>query len=261
MSEAIPLLIAFGCLALVVYLGSRLLKSRFWKGRQLRKASMMAARGRITEMTGYLTANMDKSRVSCPLTNALIYFHIRSGNLDSAEKIVLDAIGKGDKSGGAVAQLAYIAQGRNDWENAESLYGKAIDLEPSLSPTLRMNIAGLLIQQNIRLDEAEAILTEALESCGGPSKSAVHLNLAMLNSGKGNHSRAKVHALTAFELMPDNQLTQLGRAQALGLAAGASRRMNDREESSRLASKALKVLDDLPGTDKLKAELRELAGG
>lgn len=261
MTEAIPLIIAAAFLGLLLYMGTRLLKSPFWKGRQLRKASMMASAGKVTEMIEYLTANMDRGRVSCPLTNALIYFHIRSGDHDSAEKIVLDAMGKGDGSGGAVAQLAYIAQAREDWENAENLYRRAMELEPALAPSLRMNIAGLLIQRKTRLDEAESLLEEALDAQGGPSRNAVHLNLGMLQTLRGNHSRAKVHALTAFELMPDNGLTRLSRAQALGLAAGASRRMKDAEEASRLASKALKVLGDLPGADKLRTELRELAGG
>ena len=60
--------------------------------------------------------------------------------------------------------------------------------------------------------------------------------------------------------MPEGDLTRLGRAQALGLAAGASKRMNDPEEAKRLSSKAFKVLGDLPGTDKLRSELKELAG-
>jgi hypothetical protein len=75
---------------------------------------------------------MDPRRVSCPLTNALVYFYIRSGDLDAAEKIVTEAMGRGDGSGGAVAQLAYIAQVREEWENAENLYRRAMELEPSL---------------------------------------------------------------------------------------------------------------------------------
>lgn len=257
--EYVPLIIAGVLLLFLVILGLALLRSPFWKRRQLRKASMMAARGNIRGMTEYLRANMDGSRVSCPLTNALVYFFIRAGDLDSAEKIVTEAMGRGDGSGGAVAQLAYIAQGRGESENAEKLYERAMELEPSLAPTLRMNIAGMLVQRNTRLDEAERLLQDALEAHGGPSKSSVHLNLAMLNSKTGNHSRAKVHALTAFELMPDNDVTRLGRAQALGLAAGASRGMNDPGEAARLASKAIKVLGDIPGADKLREELAGLA--
>lgn len=259
--EFIPLVLAGVCLLFLLALGFGLARSPFWKRRQLRKASMMAARGRIQEMISYLRANMDKSRVSCPLTNALVYFFIRAGDLDSAEKIVTEAMGRGDSSGGAVAQMAYIAQGRGEWENAEKLYLRAMELEPSLAPALRMNVAGMLIQGNVRLGEAETLLQEALEAPGGPSKSSVHLNLAMLNSRLGNHSRAKVHALTAFELMPDTQVSRLGRAQALGFAAGASRGMNDPGEASRLAAKAVKVLGDTPGADKLREELADLARG
>ena len=258
--EYIPLILALVFLAAAAFVGSSILKSPFWKRRQLRKASMMAARGRILEMTEYLRANMDPRRVSCPLTNALVYFYIRSGDLDAAEKIVTEAMGRGDGSGGAVAQLAYIAQGREEWENAENLYRRAMELEPSLAATLGMNVAGMLIQRNTRLDEAEKLLEKALESREGPSRSAVHLNLSMLHSRKGDHSRAKVHALTAFELMPDSPVTGLGRAQSLGLAAGSSRRMGDAGESSRLATKALKVLGDTPGAEKLRSELTEMAG-
>lgn len=260
MTEHLPILLAAAALLFCAFFASRFLKSPFWKRRQLRKASLMAARGDITGMTGYLRANMDKARVSCPLTNALVYFYIRSGDLDSAERIVTDAIGRGDSSGGALAQLAYIAQGRNEWDNAEKLYRKAMETEPSLAPALGMNIAGSLIQRNTRLDEAEDLLNRALESEHGPSRSSVHLNLAMLDSLRGNHSRAKVHALTAFELMQDIEITRLGRAQALGIAAGASKRMKDPAEASRLSRKALKVLGDLPGAERLRAELQEMAG-
>jgi len=258
--EHLPIVLAAAFLLLGVFFATGLLKSRFWKRRQLRKASLMAARGNITGMIGYLRANMDKGRVSCPLTNALVYFYIRSGDLDSAERIVTDAMGMGDSSGGALAQLAYIAQGRNEWENAEKLYRKAMEAEPALAPTLGMNIAGSLIQRNTRLDEAEDLLNRALESGNGPSRSSVHLNLAMLNTLRGSHSQAKVHALTAYELMQDLEITRLGRAQALGLAAGASRRMKDPVEAARLAQKALKVLGDTSGAERLRTELQEMAG-
>ncbi|MFO7625807.1 MAG: hypothetical protein R6V62_00950 [Candidatus Fermentibacteraceae bacterium] len=258
--EHLPIILAGTALLFCFFFATRLLKSPFWKRRQLRKASLMAARGNITAMTGYLRANMDRGRVSCPLTNALVYFYIRSGDLDSAEKIVTDAMGRGDSSGGALAQLAYIAQGRSEWENAEKLYRKAMEAEPSLAPTLGMNIAGSLIQRNTRLDEAEDLLNQALDSENGPSRSSVHLNLAMLNSLRGSHSQAKVHALTAYELMQDLEITRLGRAQALGLAAGASRKMKDPVEAARLSQKALKVMGDLSGAERLRTELQEMAG-
>ena len=140
----------------------------------------MAARGNIKGMIGYLRANMDRGRVSCPLTNALVYFFIRSGELESAEKVVTEAMGKGDGSAGALALLAYIAQGREEWENAETLYRRAIDLEPSLAPTLGVNIAGMLIQGTPGSMRPQGLLEAALESGSGPSRSAVHLNLAML---------------------------------------------------------------------------------
>lgn len=257
--EYLPI-IAGAALLFSVFVATLLLKTPFWKRRQLRKASMMAARGNITGMTRYLRANMDRGKVSCPLTNALVYFYIRSGDLDSAERIVTDAMGRGDNSGGALAQLAYIAQGRNEWDNAEKLYRKAMEAEPTLAPTLGMNIAGSLIHRNTRLDEAEELLERALESENGPSRSAVHLNLAMLHSLRGSHSQAKVHALTAYGLMQELDITRIGRAQALGLAAGASKKMKDPGEAARLAQKALKVLGDLPGSEKLRTELQELAG-
>jgi hypothetical protein len=52
--EYIPLILALVFLAAAAFVGSSILKSPFWKRRQLRKASMMAARGRILEMTEYL---------------------------------------------------------------------------------------------------------------------------------------------------------------------------------------------------------------
>lgn len=247
-------------LAIAVYLGHRLIKSPVWKQRQLRRASEMAAAGKVEEMISYLQANRDRKKVTCPLTNALIFYFIRSGQTDRAEKVVMEAVGAGDDSGTAMAQMAYIAQQRGDSDDAEKFYRQAMDKEPKLAGTMKVNLAGLLIEGGDRLEEAETLLEEALEQREGSGKSGVYLNLAMLHMKRGDFSRARMTALTSAELLPNTPITALGRAQAFGLAARSSIRLKDRKEAKRLAEKALKVLGDLPGADKLRGELQEMTG-
>jgi len=242
----------------VVLLGYRLIRSPYWKQRQLKKASEMAAAGKIDQMIEYLEVNRDSKRVSCPLTNALIFYFIRSGDTDRAEKIVMEAVGAGDDSGTAMAQMAYIAQQRGDNGDAEKFYRQAIVKDEKLAGTMKVNLAGLLINMDERFDEAESLLEEALEQREGSGKSGVYLNLAMLHMKRHDYSRARMTALTSAELLPNNPITILGRAQAFGLAARCSLKLKDRKEAKRLAEKALKILGEMPGTDKLRQELLEL---
>jgi len=248
------------CLAIAVYLGYRLLRSPVWKQRQLQKASKMAAEGKVQEMIDYLEVNRNKRSVSCPLSNALIYYFIRSGETDRAEKLVMDAVGAGDSSGTAIAQMGYIAQVREDNTNAEMFYRQAMVKDPKLESTMKVNLAALFINMNEKLDEAEVLLEEALDQREGSGKSGVYLNLAMLHMQRKDYSRARVSAMTSAELLPDNPLTRMGKAQAFGLAARCSSRLNDPGEAKRLATKALKILDKQQGTGKLQEELLALAG-
>ncbi len=258
--ENILFLIAGVFLAAAVFLGYRLIKSPVWKQKQLKKASEMAAAGKVDEMIAYLEANRDRKTVSCPLTNALVFYFIRSGDADRAEKVVVEAMGEGDASGTAMAQMAYIAQQRGNNTDAERFYRRAIETDEKLAGTMKVNLAGLLINMNERLDEAEKLLEEALEQRDGAGKSGVYLNMAMLHMNKKDYSRARMHAITSAELLPDSPITKMGRAQAFGLAARCSMKLEDPREAKRLAAKALKILDSQPGTKKLQEELLALAG-
>jgi tetratricopeptide (TPR) repeat protein len=255
-----PFIIAGVCLAVAIYLGYRLLRSPVWKQRQLQKASKLAALGKVKEMIDYLEVNRNKKNVSCPLTNALIFYFIRSGEIDRAEKLVIDAMGAGDQSGIAIAQMGYIAQIRGDNDNAEKFYRQAMLKEPKLEGTMKVNLAGLFINMNEKLDEAEVLLEEALDQREGAGKSGVYLNLAMLHMQRKDYSRARVSAMTSAELLPDNPLTRMGKAQAFGLAARCSLKLKDPSEAKRLAAKALKILGKQPGTEKLQEELLALTG-
>ncbi len=257
MPDAVFIILAV-CIAAVLFLGYRLIKSPVWKQRQLQKASKMAAEGRVDDMIEYLEKNRDSKKVSCPLTNALIFYFIRSGEVDRAEKVVMQAVGKGDQSGTAYAQMAYIAQQRGDIENAENFYRKAMEVEPQLAGTMKVNLAALFINGDKRLDEAEKLLEEALEEREGSGKSGVYLNLAMLHMKKKDLSRARMYAVTSAELLPDTPLTLMGKAQALALAARCSAGLGDRGEARRLAGKAVKTMDGMPGSDKLMEELKDL---
>ena len=243
------------CLAIVIFLGYRLLKSPVWKQRQLKKAAGMAAQGNVQGMIDYLEANRNNRSVACPLTNALVFYFIRSGESEKAEKIVVEAMDAGDKSGTAMAQMAYIAQQRGQNESAENYYRQAMELDPKLEGTMKVNLAGLFINMDQRLDEAEALLEEALEQREGAGKSGVFLNIAMLQMKRKEYSRARASAMTSAELLPDTPITRMGKAQAFGLAARCSVKLNDTSEAKRLASKALKTLDKQPGTEKLQQEL------
>jgi len=256
--EDLLFVLAGVCLAAVVFLGYRLIRSPYWKQRQLRKASEMAAAGRVDDMIAYLEANRDRKKVSCPLTNALIFYFIRSGDTDRAEKVVMDAVGEGDGSATAMAQMAYIAQQRGNHDDAEKFYRQAISMDEKLAATMKVNLAGLLITTEKNLEEAETLLEEALEQREGAGKSGVYLNLAMLHMKKKDYSRARMTALTSAELLPNTPVTALGRAQAFGLTARCSKFLKDAPEAKRLAEKALKVLGEMPGTEKLRQELTEL---
>lgn len=248
------------CLAVAVFLGYRLLKSPVWKQRQLQKAAKMAAEGNVQDMIDYLEVNRNKKSVTCPLTNALVFYFIRSGETEKAEKIVTEAMDAGDDSGTAMAQMAYIAQQKGQNERAEKLYRQAMEHDPKMEGTMKVNLAGLFINMDDRLDEAEALLEEALEQRQGAGKSGVYLNLAMLHMKRNEYSRARASAMTSAELLPDTPITRMGKAQAFGLAARCSVKLNDRSEAKRLATKALKTLDKQPGTEKLQQELMAIIG-
>ncbi len=258
--ENILFIVAGALLAVAIFLGYRLLKSPIWKQRQLQKASKMAAEGKVQDMIDYLEVNRNRKSVACPLTNALVFYFLRSGETDKAEKIVLNAVGAGDESGTAYAQLAYISQQKGQNENAEKFYKQAIEKDPKLEGTMKVNLAGLFINMDERLDEAESLLEEALEMREGAGKSGVYLNLAMLHMKRKQFSRARVSAMTSAELLPDSPITRMGKAQAFGLAARCSVQLGDPGEAERLAKKALKTLDDQPGTEKLKLELQAMSG-
>lgn len=258
--ENLFFIIAGVCLAAAVYLGYRLIRSPYWKQKQLKKASELAAAGKVDEMLDYLNRNRDATKVSCPLTNAMIYYLIRSGSTDRAEKVVMDAVGSGDDSGTAMAQMAYICQQRGDYADAEKFYRQAIEKDKKLRGTMKINLAGLFITTGEKLDEAESLLEEALEEREGAGRSSVYLNMAMLHMKRNDFSRARVSALTSAELLPNTPISRIGRAQAFGLAARCSKNLGDQSEARRLALKAIKVLDKQPGTAKLEEELLALAG-
>lgn len=256
MPQTLYVIIAFLVL-LVFFLAWRLVKSQAWKQIQLRKAAKLAAVGKTDDMISYLNRNINRKHVSDPLTNALIYFHIRAGNFDEAEAIIAYAMEKGDDSGMALAQLGYVHGGRGDRTKAEEYYMKALEREESLKPTMYMNIAGMLIESGERLDEAEDLLNQALELREGSARSGIHTNLAMLYLKKKQPVDARVQAMTAYELIPSGSiLLNTSRANALAIASRACMMQGDKSEASKFASKALKLIEDLPGTDRLAEELK-----
>ena len=259
-TENLLFVVAGVCLAIAIFLGYRLLKSPIWKQRQLQKAAKMASEGNVQGMIDYLETNRNRKSVACPLTNALVFYFIRSGESDKAEKIVVAAMDAGDESGTAMAQMAYIAQQKGQNDSAEKYYRKAMELDPKLEGTMKVNLAGLFINMDQRLDEAEELLEEALEQREGAGKSGVYLNLAMLHMKRKEYSRARASAMTSAELLPDTPITRMGKAQAFGLAARCSVKLNDSSEAKRLATKALKTLDKQPGTEKLQQELLAITG-
>ncbi len=252
------MIIAFLVL-LVFFLAWRLVRSRTWKHLQLRKAATMAAAGQTQRMLTYLRRNMNKRDVSDPLTNALVYFHIKAGQYDEAHDIVQTAIDRGGETAVALAQLGYIAGGRGNSQGAEEYYRKALEMDPSLKPTMNMNIAGMLIESGQRLEEAEELLNEALELRDGSARSGIHANLAMLYLKQKKPVEARVQAMTAYELIPSgSELLGTSRANALALASRACIMQGEGEEAAKLAGKGLKMVQDLPGADRLADELRKL---
>lgn len=247
---------------LVLFLAWRLVRSRTWKQIQLRKAARLAAEGRTDQMLQYLHRNMNRRDVSDPITNALVYFYIKAGQYQEAENIITSAMEKGDGSAMALAQLGYVAGGKQDHALAEEYYRRAVSMDESLKPTMNVNIAAMLIETGQRLDEAEGLLKEALELREGSSRSGIHANLAMLYLKLKKPVEARVQAMTAFELIPaGSPILNSSRANALALASRACSMQGERDEAARLAGKALKMIQDLPGMEKLAEELRHLASG
>jgi Tfp pilus assembly protein PilF len=242
----------------VLFLAWRLATSSTWKQLQLRRAAKMASSGDVEGMLRYLSRNMRRKSVSDPLTNAFIYFHIRSGNYDEAARAIEEAIRLGDHSGMALAQLGYVAGGRGDRKQAEKNYREAMERDPSLRGTMLVNISGMLIESGERLDEAAVMLREALELREGSAKSGVHMNLALLHLKRKEPVEARVQAMTAYELIPaGGLLLNTTRANALAIASRACMMQGDRAEAALLAAKALHLVEDIPGMEKLADELRK----
>jgi pentatricopeptide repeat protein len=254
--------LAFPLAALIFLtaLGLAYMRTPAYRKLLLRRAAVLASAGKIDAMIDLLDRNRKRSSVADPLTNALIYFYIRSGRFDEAEKVVLEAMEKGDRSGMAIAQLGFSAAGRGDPKAAEDLYRKALEKDSGLRKSLNVNIAGLLIESGQRLDEAERLLEEALELREGEAKGGVHINLALLHMKRKQPRDALVHAMTAYEVQPVAEITRLGRGHALALAARASQMLGEKTECVELASKALKLVSGLAGSEKLVSELEILAG-
>jgi len=244
---------------LVLFLAWRLATSSTWKQLQLRRAARMASSGDVEGMLAYLRRNMKRKDVSDPLTNALVYFHIRSGNLDAASAVIEEAIRLGDRSGMALAQLGYVAGGRGDRALAEKRYLEAMERDPSLRGTMLMNISGMLIESGERLDEAEGMLREALDLREGTARSGIHMNLAMLYLKRRQPVEARVQAMTACELIPaGGALAATTKANALALAARACLMQGDCGEAGLLATKALRLIEDVPGMERLADELKRI---
>jgi Tfp pilus assembly protein PilF len=242
----------------VLFLAWRLATSSTWKQLQLRRAAKMASSGNVEGMLRYLSRNMRRKSVSDPLTNAFIYFHIRSGNFDEAARAIEEAISLGDRSGMALAQLGYVAGGRGDRKQAEENYREAMERDPSLRGTMLVNISGMLIESGERLDEAEVMLREALELREGSARSGVHMNLALLHLKRKQPVEARVQAMTAYELIPaGGLLLNTTRANALAIASRACMMQGDRAEAASLASKALHLVEGIPGMEKMAEELRK----
>ncbi|OPL17972.1 MAG: hypothetical protein AVO35_07370 [Candidatus Aegiribacteria sp. MLS_C] len=253
-------LLASFLVLLVFFLAWRLVRSGTWKQVQLRKAAGLAASGKTEEMLSYLRRNMNSRDVSDPLTNALVYYYIKSGQFDLAESVIDDAIERGDTSALALAQLGYVAGGRKDAARAEEYYRMALSMDESLKPTMNVNIAGLLIESGERLEEAEKLLLEALELREGATGSGVHANLALLYLKMRKPVEARVQAMTAYELLPSGSvILNASRANALSLASKACAMQGDADESAKLATKALKLVRDVPGMGRMAEELERMA--
>jgi len=250
----VSLIVFFG--VLLFLLAWRVIKSTAWKKMRLQKSAKLAAEGNIEGMKKILRRNMNPKDVSDLLTNALIYYHIRAGEFSEAEKVVSEAVRLGDKSGMAIAQLGYIAGGRGNRELAEEYYRKAAKKDDRLSGTMNINIAAMYIQSNEKLDEAEELLKSALDLREETGRTGVHMNLAMLYLKKKDYIQARVQAMIAYELIPSGtMILNINRANALGIAARACANQGENDESSKLASKALKIISDIPGQEKLREEL------
>lgn len=233
-------------------------KTIFWKRYLLRKATIFAAKGKVGKMLSLLERNRNRKSVSDPLTNALIFFNIRSNRLEEAEKMVNEAVKLGDDSANAIAQLGFIAGARGDSGKAEQYYRTALEKDNSLKSTLNVNLAALMIERNKNLDEAETLLREVLDMRQGAARSSVHVNLAMVYLARREGRKALVQALTGYELLPGIETTKESRAHALAIAAKANEILGEMEEAGNMASKAAKLVKGLPTEKRLREQLNSI---
>ena len=104
-------------------------------------------------------------------------------------------------------QQGYDAQQRGDNAAALSYYQKAAALDPAYATPL--NDAGILLEREGRLQEAEQAYTQALTV--NPNYPEAHANLAMLYERSGQQEKAIYHWMKRYEL---GQPTDAGTARA-----------------------------------------------
>lgn len=131
---------------------------------------------------------MHKTLVRCLTVVSLAFLISSSGPLASAGTLREEAI--------EYRTQGYEAQQRGDRANALALYQKSAALD-SHYPTPH-NDAGVILEEEGRLEEAEAAYRQALSL--NPSYLEAHANIAMLYERMGEKEKAVYHWLKRYRL-------------------------------------------------------------
>ncbi|ANM29979.1 hypothetical protein ABI59_10955 [Acidobacteria bacterium Mor1] len=121
---------------------------------------------------------------------------------------------------------AFLSQ--QEWGDAEQEFKKGLELRAD-DPVLLNNSAVALLQQGERVEEAEALLTKALET--DANNRYAHYNMGLLQKSRGEFEAAVTHFQAVADADPGEVFTQYN----LGSALSQVDRLDDAETSLRKA--------------------------
>jgi tetratricopeptide (TPR) repeat protein len=125
---------------------------------------------------------------------------LKSGDLDTAERIFTDELGRGVRSALVLHNLGVIAQERGNHSLAIARFREATQLQPDYGPSRLLLGSSLLATGNLR--EALSELRRAARLM--PQEPAVHLELAKVYESLRNWPEAVQERQKLANLTPDN---------------------------------------------------------
>jgi tetratricopeptide (TPR) repeat protein len=144
--------------------------------------------------------------------------HLRRGELDAAERILLRAVSQRAADADALQLLGLVRFEQGDLVDAERLYKQSLDANPR-QPNVRRNL-GLLLRQVGRLDEAISELRDAISLKPNYVEALLDLGLAL--SARGEPAQAESTFRQALRVQPNFLAAKQGLAAVLNDAGRPS---------------------------------------